>query len=255
VDNDFVIGLLGALAPESWRLYNLRNQPQLPWSWRYVVFTLPFLLVGGAIAYVLEPSTKWGAFYAGLTAPILLTTVMKDTAKAQQEYETLALALAAEKQRQAQLAAENQALLQRLTVMNSDQLRGALPPPPEALPSPPPTQMAPAPLAIPDQPPLEIPPSRGQLPWLGLLLGGGLLAAGLAIGLSQPFWLRPDSDASNLPGDADILLSYQPRLVGLALLLLGLGLGGLGYYRHRQRRRAGGRSRWSVLDQFLGGLP
>ena len=248
MDNDFVIGLLGALAPESWRLYNLRNQPRVPWSWRYLVFTLPFLLMGGAIAYVLEPSTKWGAFYAGLTAPILLTTVMKDTAKAQQEYEAMVLALTAEKQRQAQLVAENQALQQQLMVITTAQSRGALPPPPA-------TEVAPAPLGVPAQSPSQGPPSRAQLPWVAILLGGGILAGGLAILLFHPFWLSPDRDSLNLPGDRDILLSYQPPLVVPVLLLLGLGLGGLGYYRHRQRRRASGRRQWSVMDQFLDGLP
>lgn len=250
--DDFVIGLLGALAPESWRLYNLRNQPQVPWSWRYVMFTIPFLGMGGAIAYVLEPSTKWGAFYAGLTAPILLTTVMKDTAKAQQEYEAMAQELATEKQRQSQLQVENQALLQRLAAVTPDLL-------PESTVEPSSRYTVPTPLAVPTQPLSErVPPPRASWPWRGVLVAGGLLAGGLAVALFQPLWQGLDSSRlppQALPGEGDILLSYQPRLVGPVLLLLGLGLGGLGYYRYRQRRRPADQPRRSMLDRFLGGIP
>ncbi len=250
--DDFVIGLLGALAPESWRLYNLRNQPQVPWSWRYLVFTIPFLGMGGAIAYVLEPSTKWGAFYAGLTAPILLTTVMKDTAKAQQEYEAIAQELAAEKQRQSQLKMENQALLQRLAAVTPDSLPGSRAEPSSG-------DTGPIPPAVPTQPLSEgTRPPRAKWPSRGILLVGGVLAGGLAVALSQPLWQRLDSTRlppQAVPGEGDILLSYQPRVVGPALLLLGLGLGGLAYYRYRQRRRPVDQPRRSILDRFLGGIP
>ena len=87
VDINFLIGCLGAFAPETWRLYNLRSKAVFKWSWGYIFFSIPFLLMGGFIAWILEPSNKWSAFYSGLTTPILLTTVMKDTAKAQRELE------------------------------------------------------------------------------------------------------------------------------------------------------------------------
>jgi hypothetical protein len=87
IDSNFWIGCIGAAAPEALRLYNLRSQPVFRWSWGYLIFSIPFLIVGGFIAWVLEPSTRWAAFYSGLTAPVLLTTVLKDTAKAQKELE------------------------------------------------------------------------------------------------------------------------------------------------------------------------
>ncbi|MBD1996159.1 hypothetical protein H6G00_05940 [Leptolyngbya sp. FACHB-541] len=87
IDPNFWIGCVGAAAPEALRLYNLRSQPVFRWSWGYLIFSIPFLIVGGFIAWVLEPSTRWAAFYSGLTAPVLLTTVLKDTAKAQKELE------------------------------------------------------------------------------------------------------------------------------------------------------------------------
>ena len=85
IDSNFLIGCLGAASPEALRLYNLRTQPILRWSWSYLIYSIPFILIGGSIAWILEPTTKWAAFYSGLTAPILLTTAMKDNVKAQKE--------------------------------------------------------------------------------------------------------------------------------------------------------------------------
>jgi hypothetical protein len=82
---NFWIGCVGAIAPEAFRLYNLRTQPVLRWSLSYLIFSIPFILIGGFVAWALEPTTKWAAFYSGLTAPVLLTTAMKDAAKAQKE--------------------------------------------------------------------------------------------------------------------------------------------------------------------------
>jgi hypothetical protein len=89
IDINFLIGCTGAAAPEAWRLYNLRTQAVFRWSWGYLVFSIPFILLGGIIAWILEPTSKWAAFYSGLTAPVLLTTAMKDAAKAQKELEDI----------------------------------------------------------------------------------------------------------------------------------------------------------------------
>jgi hypothetical protein len=82
---NFGIGCVGAIAPEAFRLYNLRTQPVLRWSGAYLMFSIPFIFIGGFVAWVLEPTTRWAAFYTGLTAPVLLTTTMRDVAKAQKE--------------------------------------------------------------------------------------------------------------------------------------------------------------------------
>ena len=83
--SNFAIGCVGAIAPEAFRLYNLRTQTVLRWSGSYLMFSIPFIFIGGFVAWVLEPTTKWAAFYSGLTAPVLLTTAMRDAAKAQKD--------------------------------------------------------------------------------------------------------------------------------------------------------------------------
>ncbi len=116
---DFTIGCAGALAPESWRLYNLRTNPRLRWSLGYVSCTIPFLVVGGFIAWALEPTTKWAAFYSGLTAPILLTAAMKDTAKSQKELEDIESELEAERTGKAQIQKDLVATQQQLAEENA----------------------------------------------------------------------------------------------------------------------------------------
>lgn len=84
---NFLIGCAGAAAPEAWRLYNLRTRRSFTWSWGYLFCSVPFILIGGFIAWCLDPTTKWAAFYSGLTAPVLLTTAMRESAKSQSELE------------------------------------------------------------------------------------------------------------------------------------------------------------------------
>ncbi len=74
----FLLGALGAAAPEILRLYELRTKPdQFKWTWSYLGMTIPFLILGGLIAIVLPTTTFWGAFYAGLTMPVTLTAAAK----------------------------------------------------------------------------------------------------------------------------------------------------------------------------------
>lgn len=116
---NFAVGCAGALAPESWRLYNLRTNPRLRWSLGYVSCTIPFLIVGGFISWTLEPTTKWAAFYSGLTAPILLTAAMKDTAKSQKELEDIEAELKSERIWQDREQMDLIACQQRLAKENS----------------------------------------------------------------------------------------------------------------------------------------
>jgi hypothetical protein len=75
----FVIGCIGATAPEIVRLYNLRSESsKFQWSWGYVLYSIPFILLGGFIAWILEPSSKYAAFYAGISTPVLVTAVAKN---------------------------------------------------------------------------------------------------------------------------------------------------------------------------------
>ena len=85
VNENFLNGCVGAIAPEALRLYNLRSERMFRWSFNYLICLIPFILIGGCVAWFLEPTTRWAAFYSGLTAPVLLSTALKDSAKAQKE--------------------------------------------------------------------------------------------------------------------------------------------------------------------------
>ncbi len=85
IDENFLSGCVGAIAPEALRLYNLRTEPAFRWSPSYLVCIIPFIFIGGCVAWFLEPTTKWAAFYSGLTAPVLLSTALKDSVKAQKD--------------------------------------------------------------------------------------------------------------------------------------------------------------------------
>lgn len=75
----FLIGCIGALAPEIIRLYKLRLHPSMKWSWSYLLFSFPFILLGGFMAYILEPATSYAAFYTGVSTPFIVTTLAKDS--------------------------------------------------------------------------------------------------------------------------------------------------------------------------------
>ena len=77
--NPFLIGCIGALAPEIIRLYKLRFNLTVRWSWGYLLFSCPFILLGGFMAYILEPTTGYAAFYTGVSTPFIVTTLAKDS--------------------------------------------------------------------------------------------------------------------------------------------------------------------------------
>ncbi len=77
--NPFLIGCIGALAPEIVRLYKLRSSPVVRWSWGYLLVSAPFVLLGGFMAYILEPATSYAAFYTGVSTPFVVTTLAKDS--------------------------------------------------------------------------------------------------------------------------------------------------------------------------------
>ena len=77
--NPFLIGCIGALAPEIIRVYKLRLSPTVQWSWGYLLFSVPFILLGGFMAYILEPTTNYAAFYTGVSTPFIVTTLAKDS--------------------------------------------------------------------------------------------------------------------------------------------------------------------------------
>lgn len=74
----FLLGGLGALAPELLRLYTIKHKPEeFRWSIFYVVVSLLFAVLGGIVAIALPATTAWGALYAGLSTPTLLNVAAK----------------------------------------------------------------------------------------------------------------------------------------------------------------------------------
>jgi hypothetical protein len=74
----FGVGCIGAAAPEIVRLYNLRLKPEFRWSWGYLLFSIPFILLGGFVACLLEPTSKYAAFYTGISTPILISSIARN---------------------------------------------------------------------------------------------------------------------------------------------------------------------------------
>ncbi len=76
----FGLGMIGACAPEILRLYNIRHHPeQFSWSKFYLIASFAFALLGGIVALILPATTPWAAFYAGVSAPVLITKGIQRT--------------------------------------------------------------------------------------------------------------------------------------------------------------------------------
>jgi hypothetical protein len=81
----FGVGCVGAIAPEVIRLYNLRLKPVFSWSWGYLLYSILFALLGGFMAWLLEPTSNYAAFYAGVSTPVLISSIAKNTGTAAPE--------------------------------------------------------------------------------------------------------------------------------------------------------------------------
>jgi hypothetical protein len=74
----FLLGCVGALAPEIVRLYDLRRKPPKEvFLWWYYIASVPYALLGGVVSLVLPATTTWAAFYAGVTTPMLVSRILK----------------------------------------------------------------------------------------------------------------------------------------------------------------------------------
>jgi hypothetical protein len=73
----FGIGMVGAVAPEIVRLYTLRSQDIEKFSAFYVLISFVFAGLGGLVALILPATTLWGAFYAGISTPVVISTALK----------------------------------------------------------------------------------------------------------------------------------------------------------------------------------
>ncbi|MBV9269950.1 MAG: hypothetical protein JO165_02570 [Candidatus Eremiobacteraeota bacterium] len=78
----FGLGAVGGAAPEIVRLYALRTTPEkFQWSAFYLIISLFFVALAGLVAVILPSVTPWGAFYAGIALPVIVTTVAKKAAQ------------------------------------------------------------------------------------------------------------------------------------------------------------------------------
>lgn len=75
----FLVGSVGALAPELVRLYGLATGgKQVVWSpGFYIPISVLFAALGGLIAVILPSENLQSAFYAGVSTPVLISTALK----------------------------------------------------------------------------------------------------------------------------------------------------------------------------------
>lgn len=73
----FLSGCIGSLSPEIVRLYKIRNKPKFNWSPFYLIISLLFVLLGGFVAWILPATSLWGAFYAGVSLPVIISSIGK----------------------------------------------------------------------------------------------------------------------------------------------------------------------------------
>ena len=73
----FLLGVLGALAPETVRLYGRRWRIQsAKFSWGYFVLSGLYALIGGVIAIYLPAVNGIAAIYAGAAWPSIFSTLI-----------------------------------------------------------------------------------------------------------------------------------------------------------------------------------
>lgn len=78
----FLMGAVGALAPEIVRLYNIRQQPEGAFSTYYLLISAAFAALGGILAVILPAPNLLGAFHAGVTTPVLINAALRQGMRA-----------------------------------------------------------------------------------------------------------------------------------------------------------------------------
>jgi hypothetical protein len=78
----FALGCIGALAPEIVRFYRQRHKPPKSiFSLWYFLITAAYAALGGVVALALPAVTLWGALFAGVSTPVLISTAAKHREK------------------------------------------------------------------------------------------------------------------------------------------------------------------------------
>lgn len=76
----FALGSIGAIAPEIMRFYKSRTKPLPPLPRTYHLISILFALLGGLVVVILPTTTLWGAFYAGVSLPTIISGIGGKTA-------------------------------------------------------------------------------------------------------------------------------------------------------------------------------
>jgi len=72
----FACGCIGAIAPEIIRLYKLRQQKErIEFPRSYFLFIIPFIVLGGFVALILDSSPMWSAFLEGAAVQFTVSAV------------------------------------------------------------------------------------------------------------------------------------------------------------------------------------
>lgn len=72
----FLLGMFGALVPEIYRLYKIKNR-KIKLTPHYFIICPLFAVIGGVIAVILPASSLWAAFYIGLSTETLIGSIGK----------------------------------------------------------------------------------------------------------------------------------------------------------------------------------
>ena len=71
-----ISAFVGAAAPEIVRLYRLRMKPLPPIPRSYVLISVMFFLLGAFVAWVLQATTPYAAFYIGASTDALISSII-----------------------------------------------------------------------------------------------------------------------------------------------------------------------------------
>lgn len=74
----FLLGTLGALAPEIVRLHALLRSGRAPrFRWGYWLISTVYAALGGVLAVILPAVNLYAAFYAGVTLPVTISAMLR----------------------------------------------------------------------------------------------------------------------------------------------------------------------------------
>lgn len=74
--NQFVLGCIGAMTPEIIRLYKIKTiKPSIDNITYYVLLNIAYIIMGGVVAWLLEASSFYAAFYIGASWDTMISAI------------------------------------------------------------------------------------------------------------------------------------------------------------------------------------